>query len=108
MTRQHKKKKDPLPRCMLRGRVVADPSKQVPNGSYDPPPLWYVDKDFVCADCGTEETWTAEQQKWYYEEAKGTLYATAKRCQKCRMKIKEAKAIQREQMAASKKMITVH
>lgn len=101
MKRQHKKKKNPLPKGIPEGAIAADPSKQVPNGSYDPPPLWYVDKDFVCVDCGTEETWTAAQQKWYYEEAHGTLYATAKRCHDCRKKIREAKTLQREQMAAS-------
>lgn len=103
MSRQHKKKTSPLLKGMPEGAIAADPSKQVPNGSYDPPPLWYVDKDFVCVECGTEETWTAAQQKWYYEDAKGTLYATAKRCHDCRVKIRDAKALQREQMAASKK-----
>ena len=82
--------------------VAADPSKQVQNNSYDLPPVWYVDIDFVCVDCVAEETWTGAQQKWYYEEAKGTLYATAKRCHDCR-RIREAKSLQREQMAASKK-----
>lgn len=88
---------------VMEANVFDDIAKQVPNNSYDPPPLWYVDKDFVCVECGTEETWTAAQQKWYYEEAKGTLYATAKRCYTCRLQIREAKAQQREQMAASKK-----
>ena len=87
------------------GAIAADPLKQVPNGSYDPPPLWYVDKDFVCIQCGIEETWTSEQQKWYYEEAKGSLYATAIRCRKCRMKIKEAKEIQRIQMTTAAKKL---
>lgn len=82
---------------------MADPTKQVPNCSYDPPPLWYVDIDFVCCKCGTEETWAAKQQKWFYEEAKGTLYATAKYCSNCRKMIRDAKVIQREQMAASEK-----
>ena len=103
MNRKHKKKKNSLPIGMPEGAVLADPAKQVPNGSYDPPPLWYVDKNYVCVDCGDEETWTAVQQKWYYEEAKGTLYATAKRCYSCRLKIRQAKALQREQMAASQK-----
>jgi hypothetical protein len=103
MARQHRKKNSPKPKGMPNDAVVADPLKQVPNGSYDPPPLWYVDKEFRCVDCGKEETWTASQQKWYYEEAKGTLYATAKRCHECRVKIRDAKALQREQMAASVK-----
>jgi hypothetical protein len=66
------------------GAVTADPSQQVPNNSYSPPPLFYVDKDFDCVDCGRNETWTARQQKWYYEVAKGSLYATAVRCAACR------------------------
>lgn len=103
MKRQDKKKENRFLNGMPDDAIAADPSKQVPIRSYDPPPLWYIDKDFVCVECGKEETWTAAQQKWYYEEAKGTLYAIAKRCHDCRRKIKEAKALQREQMAASTK-----
>jgi len=67
-----------------RGAVVADPSQQVPNNSYSPPPLFYVDKEYDCVDCGRREVWPAQQQKWYYEVAKGSLYATAVRCPECR------------------------
>ena len=102
MARQHKKKKNAPPKGMPGDAVAADPSKQVQNNSYDLPPLWYVDIDFVCVDCGAEETWTGAQQKWYYEEAKGTRYANAKRCHDCRRIVREAKSLQREQMAASK------
>lgn len=69
-----------------RGAVPADRSQQVPNNSYSPPPSFYVDKEFVCVDCGREEIWSAQQQKWYYEVAKGSLYATAVRCRGCRRK----------------------
>jgi hypothetical protein len=104
MTRQHKKKNNTAsPKGMPEEAIAADLSKQVPNGSYEPPPQWYVDKNFVCVECSKEETWTAAQQKWYYEEAKGSLYATAKRCHDCRVKMREAKSLQREQMLASKK-----
>ena len=66
------------------GAVASDPAQQVPNNSYSPAPLYYVDKEFVCQDCGRREIWTAKQQKWYYEVAKGSLYASAVRCRECR------------------------
>jgi len=50
-----------------------------------------VDLEFECRDCGRHEVWTARQQKWYYEVAKGSLYATAVRCRNCRRKRREAK-----------------
>jgi hypothetical protein len=62
-----------------KGAVLADLSQQAPNNSYSPP-LYYVDRPFTCEDCGREEVWTASQQKWYYEVAKGPIYATAVRC----------------------------
>lgn len=73
------------------GAVPADLSQQVPNNSWSPPPAFYVDVLFECVDCGSEETWTGEQQKWYYEVAKGSLYATAVRCDVCRRKRSEQK-----------------
>jgi hypothetical protein len=81
------------------GAVAADASQQVANNSYDSPPTFYIDIAFTCRDCGSDEVWTAEQQKWYYEVAKGTLYATAVRCRDCRNHIKDQKAIQRQQMS---------
>lgn len=68
------------------GAVAADRSQQVPWNSYGPAPEYYVDKPFTCVDCGAEQVWTAAQQKWYYEVAKGPLYATAIRCRTCRQK----------------------
>jgi Probable zinc-ribbon domain len=68
------------------GAIAADHSKQVPNNSYGLPRRFYVDLEFTCKDCGREEIWTARQQKWYYEVAKGSLYATAVRCRACRRK----------------------
>lgn len=67
-----------------RGAVAADLSQQVRSNSYSPPPLFYMDMEFECVDCGRREIWTAHQQKWYFEVAKGSLYATAVRCRECR------------------------
>ena len=67
------------------GAIAADLEKQAPNNSYSPP-LFYIDRPFRCVDCGKEEVWTASQQKWYYEVAKGPIYAHAVRCRPCRQK----------------------
>ena len=66
-------------------RVPADISQQNVNPNpYGPPVLFYEDLRFTCRDCGSREVWTAEQQKWWYEVAKGKLYSTAARCRPCR------------------------
>src|SRR6188768_3827945 len=61
------------------GAVAADLSQQAPNNTYDPR-TYYVDQPFQCVDCGKEEVWTASQQKWYCEVAKGSIYGQARRC----------------------------
>lgn len=63
--------------------IVANLSKQASNNSYCPP-LEYRDTEFNCRDCGRKETWTAKQQQWWYEVAKGSIYSGARRCRDCR------------------------
>lgn len=83
-----------------RNAIPADTSQQAQNNSYNPP-LFYEDIEFTCRDCGVEEVWTAEQQKWWYEVAKGSIYSGAIRCRECRAKIGKAKELQRQQMDAA-------
>ncbi len=45
---------------------------------------YYLDQLFTCAGCNSQEVWTALQQKWWYEVAKGSIYSTAKFCRTCR------------------------
>ncbi|MFQ5937105.1 MAG: zinc-ribbon domain-containing protein [Acidiferrobacterales bacterium] len=66
------------------GAVMADPDKLTHINTYGTLPAYYVDRPFTGRDCGAEEIWTAEQQKWWYEEAKGHIYSTAVRCRRCR------------------------
>ena len=75
------------------GALLADVSQQVPNNSYSGQPTFYVNVDFVCIGCGRKETWTAQQQKWYYEVAKGSLHGGANRCRGCRAKFRALKAL---------------
>lgn len=63
--------------------ILADQSKLAPNNSYCPP-TEYRDTEFTCVDCGKVECWTAKQQQWWYEVAKGSINAGAKRCRDCR------------------------
>jgi hypothetical protein len=74
------------------GAIPADLSQQAPHNSYSPK-LYYVDQRFVCVDCGSEEVWTAEDQKWYFEIAKGPIKAKAIRCQDCRKTHRAIKGI---------------
>ena len=88
------KNTNPLPK----GAVRADHSELVHNNTYGPLPYFYIDRPFVCRDCGSHEIWTAEQQKWWYEVAKGNIDSFAVRCRACRDKIKAKKDLQKEHM----------
>jgi len=70
--------------------VLVNAAALAPNNSYGAPQFvyrgYYVDIPFRCEDCGKDEVWTATQQKWWYEVAKGFVYSTATRCRNCRRK----------------------
>lgn len=67
------------------------------NNSYGLP-LFYVDRPFICRDCGSHEIWTAKQQKWWHETALGDINAFAVRCRSCRRKLRAEKAAQKVHM----------
>ncbi len=64
--------------------VSADPSKLGHINTYGALPTFYIDRPFVCRRCGKREIWRAQDQKWYYEEAKGHIDAIAVDCHDCR------------------------
>jgi len=72
---------------MARG-VAVDRSRLAPDGSHSLPEFvkrgTYVDLPFDCQECGKPQIWTATQQKWWYEVAKGNVWTTAKLCRPCR------------------------
>jgi len=68
--------------------ALADADELKHNNTYGTLPTYYIDRPFVCRDCGAEEIWTAVQQKWWYEIAKGHIDSTAVRCRPCRQKRK--------------------
>lgn len=70
--------------------VKADHSKLDHINTYGALPDFYIDRPFVCRECGKREIWKAHDQKWYYEEAKGHIDAIAVECHECR-RAKKAK-----------------
>lgn len=70
--------------------LPADPAKLSHINTYGWLPEFYIDQPFKCRDCGKEEIWKAADQKWYYEETKAHMDATAVRCHDCR-KTRKAK-----------------
>ena len=77
------------------GIVLADPYQLDHNNTCALLPGYYADKAFTCRDCGVQQVWTAKQQKWWYEVAKGNLDTTAVRCRPCRKIERERKATAR-------------
>lgn len=73
-----------------------NPELIAPFNSYGAPQWlqrgYYLDLPFTCRDCKAEEVWTATQQKWWYEVAKGYAYSGPTRCRACRRKVREARA----------------
>ena len=70
--------------------ILADPDKLSHINTYGDLPKYYTDYAFTCVDCGSDELWKAETQKWYYEVAKGHIWEIAVRCRSCRRKRKGA------------------
>jgi hypothetical protein len=68
--------------------VAVDRSRLAPDGSYSQPAFvsrgTYVDQPFDCQECGKSQIWTATQQRWWYEVAKGNVWTTARLCRPCR------------------------
>lgn len=81
--------------ALARG-VAVDRGALAPDGSYSTPDFvtrgHYVDIPFECQDCGEPQTWTAAQQKWWYEVAKGNVWTTARLCRPCRRRERAQRA----------------
>jgi len=72
-----------------RDAIEADLGQQAPNNSYSSK-TYYQDYEFTCVDCGIPQVWTAEQNKWWYEVAKGPTFSVAVRRRACRNALRAA------------------
>ncbi|CAN5664018.1 hypothetical protein BH09VER1_BH09VER1_00940 [soil metagenome] len=78
------------------GKAMVNAFRLAPNHSYSDPEFlkrgYYLDQPFACRDCGKAEVWTASQQKWWYEIAKGGVFTQPSRCRPCRRRERERSA----------------
>jgi hypothetical protein len=87
-----------LERAAAQG-VTVNKGLLTPHNSYGEPDFvtrgFYADLPFECVDCSKAEVWTATQQKWWYEVAKGDVFTTARRCRACRRRERERRVVAR-------------
>lgn len=80
--------------------LLVNPANLGPNNSYGVPEFvargYYVDMTFNCKSCGIAQVWTETQQKWWYESAKGNVWAVAVLCRPCRRRERARRAEARE------------
>ncbi len=60
------------------------------------PRHWYMDATFRCQDCDALFTWTAEEQRTWFEEYGFYVDSLATRCTKCRSNRRRLKALRQE------------
>ncbi|WP_442485696.1 zinc-ribbon domain containing protein [Aeoliella sp. SH292] len=60
------------------------------------PRHWYIDAAFHCSRCGESFVFTAEEQKFWYEELRFWVDSLPKECINCRRELRELKALQQE------------
>jgi hypothetical protein len=84
----------------LRGQVLVNPANLRPTNSFGTPDFvvrgFYVEMPFACKMCGKSQVWTATQQKWWYESAKGDVWTIAVLCRPCRAGERERKTSARK------------
>ena len=84
-------------------RLPVDKGKWgVNDNTYSSPPDYYYDEGYKCRDCGKDQVWSAEQQKYWYEELGKTINSIAVRCQVCRAHIQALKEQQKLHMEEMK------
>jgi hypothetical protein len=76
--------------ALAKSQVVVNPKNLRPTNSAGTPDFvvrgYYVDYPFTCKSCGASQNWTATQQQWWYESARGDVWTVAVLCRPCRVR----------------------
>jgi Probable zinc-ribbon domain len=60
------------------------------------PRHWYIDAAFRCPRCNQTFVFSAEEQRFWYEELKFYVDSRATRCKECRKELRHLKTLQQE------------
>jgi len=60
------------------------------------PRHWYIDATFVCSRCGHNFLFSAEEQRFWYEELRFFVDSQPRQCQECRSELRQLKALRQE------------
>ena len=60
------------------------------------PRHWYVDAELRCSRCDQSFVFSADEQKFWYEDLKFWIDSRPRECVKCRKDLRELKALQQE------------
>jgi hypothetical protein len=71
------------------------------------PRHWFIDAWFRCESCNEEFCWTAEEQRYWFDELKFNVASAPRHCKKCRQSIRLRKRYNAGIMAALKKSASV-
>jgi hypothetical protein len=90
-----------MPGHFFAGAVHLDYPSAIPadirNQNFSVAPRhWYLDADFQCAQCHQEFTWTAGEQKTWFEEYRFWIDAYPRHCKKCRAQIRHLENLRKE------------
>lgn len=60
------------------------------------PRYWYVDATFTCSRCGKEYCFSADEQRFWYEERHFWIGSSPKHCPACRQELRKVKSRRQE------------
>jgi hypothetical protein len=60
------------------------------------PRYWYIDADFECEGCGKAFTWSAAEQKAWFEDFFFWVDSSPRHCRKCRAEHRHLAALRKE------------
>lgn len=60
------------------------------------PRHWYLDATFACTRCKQEFLFSAEEQRYWYEELRFYVDSHPRQCQECRSELRKLKALRQE------------